>query len=174
MSQFPGNSKRRKPPVRGSYIDSDYSPWMHLNERDAASIASNTATATPIFAVASAVESLAYMTDPGSMLSSGGVATFSMSFVVTWLLQTVCFAVLKTVACLLRNRGESLFRDVTAWLWKWVIAQAWQSFTDTFFGWLPFRRRERLIPIRPVPPDGDDAKPRKRIIDRIIPRRRTK
>jgi hypothetical protein len=173
VSQFPGGPKRRKPPVKGSYIDSDYSPWMKLNERDAASIATNTATATPIFAVASAVESLALNFDPSSSFGAAGVASFSTSFLLTWFFQTVCFAILKTIACLLRDRGESVFRDVSAWVWKWIIATAWQSFTDTFFGWLPFRRRERIIPVRPVDPDGEPT-PRKRIIDRIIPRRRTK
>ncbi len=171
MSQFPNSRPpRRKPPIRGSYIDSDYSPWMRLNERDVASIASNTATATPVLAVASAVESLAFSFDPSASFGAFGAASFSTSFFVTWLFQTVCFAILKTVACLLRNRGESFIRDVLTWIWKWVIAEAWQSFTDTFFGWLPFRR-DRII--RPSAPDETPSQ-RKKIIDRIIPRRRTK
>lgn len=174
MSQFPEpKTKPRKPPVKHTYIDADYSPWMKLNERDAASIASNTATATPIFAIASAVESLAVNFDPAATFGAAGVGSFTLTFLTTWLLQTACYAVLKTVACLLRNKGESLFRDITAWLWKWVIAQAWRAFVDSFFGWMP--RRRRVIKPRIVPTPTDDVRvPRKRIIDRIFPRKRSK
>jgi hypothetical protein len=176
MSQFPSDPskpKPKKPPVKHTYIDADYSPWLNLNERDAASIASNTATAAPVLAVASAVESLAFNFDPALSLGAVGFGSLTTTFLLTWLVQTIGFALLKTIACLLRNRGESLFRDVSAWVWKWIIAQAWQSFRESFFGWWPVRRERVIKPVRPVRPDVA-PEPRKRIIDRIIPRRRVK
>jgi hypothetical protein len=178
MSQFPGSKpKSKRPPVDHAYVDADYSPWMKFNEKDFASVASNTATAAPVLAVASAVEALSLNFDPAMSFGAVGLGSLTTTFIVTWVFQTIFFAILKTIACLLRSQGESWFRNITAWFWKWVFQSAWETFTDTFFSWLPFRRR--IIRPRIIPGPADDTDPaipipRKRIIDRIIPRRRVK
>lgn len=168
MSQFP-NAKRKRPPVKDSYIEADYSPWMRFNEKDFASTCETTLMLQPVIvSIAAGIESLAYSMEPQEATAIG----FTGEFMMTWLGTTIAVAAMKGIACLLRDRGASLIRDVTTWLWRWVFRTAWEALIDAMFGWLPLRKRR----VRVVNPDDDTdpliPTPRRRIIDRLRLRKR--
>lgn len=173
MSQFPSaKPKRKRPPVANSYNDADYSPWMKFNGKDFASTCETTLMLQPVIvSIAAGIESLAYSMEPQQATAIG----FTGEFVTTWLGTTIAVAAMKGVACLLRDRGASLIRDVATWVWQWVFRSAWEAFVDMMFGWLPFRKR-RVRPLRPIAPDDDTDPfipvPRRRWIDRLRPRKR--
>jgi hypothetical protein len=151
LSQFP------KPPVKGSYDETPPSPRMKFNERDAASVAATTFLTQPIIVIASAIESMAVNVDG---MVSAATPSMSMSFATAWLTQTIAVALLKTVACFLRNHGSSFFRDLIAWVWRWWVVAAWDSFRSI----IPIRRTRPIAPQprprrRPKPPSPGRRKP---------------
>jgi hypothetical protein len=170
MSQFPNaKPKRKRPPVKDSYLDADYSPWMRFNGKDFASTCETTLMLQPvIISIAAGIESLAYAVEP----QDANAFSFTGEFATTWLGTTIAVAVMKGVACLLRDRGASLIRDIATWVWQWVFRSAWEAFVDMMFGWLPIRKRRPRI----VNPDDDTDPlipvPRRRLIDRLRPRKR--
>lgn len=169
--QFPSRDGRpAKHPVRNAYNAAEPSPFLRFNERDAASVAATTVAAQPALVFASALEGLAG-TMSGQFASS--VPTFSMAFMLTWLLQTTAVALFKIVACLLRNRGESLFRDIFAWLWLIVFQTGWEAFKDFFFFWRrrPRRRRRPFAPVFPDPRPAPGRQRRRPVRDALRRRR---
>ncbi len=155
MAQFPSpDGTPARHPVRHSYADADPSPLGRFNGRDAASVAANTVAAQPAIIVASTLaanlDSLAGSVG-GAMLS--GAPSMTASFVTTWLVATAVQAIFKAIAAVLRNYGESMFRDFIAWLWKWAIIAAWDAFKSQFFFWRRPRResRRRPWPVFPEP-----------------------
>jgi hypothetical protein len=161
LSQFP------KPPVKGTYDETLPSPRMKFNERDAASVAATTFLTQPIIVIASAIESMAVNVD--GMVSSA-TPSMSMSFATAWLTQTIAVALLKTVACFLRNHGGSFFRDFVAWVWRWWVLAAWDAMRESARAILP---RRRSTPVRPRPDSPQPPSPgrRKPVRDAIRRRR---
>jgi hypothetical protein len=172
MSQFPNaKPKRKRPPVKDSYLDADYSPWMQFNGKDFASTCETTLMLQPVIvSIAAGIETMAYSMEPQN--SAIGIGNLGGEFLTTWLGTTIAVAAMKGVACLLRDRGASLIRDIATWVWQWVFRSAWEAFVDMMFGWLPIRKRRTRI----VNPDDDTDPfipvPRRRWIDRLRPRKR--
>jgi len=136
ISQFP--KARRK--VRGSYDALAPSPRWRWNGRDAASTGATVALMQPVILTTSyQLEGLAAALMPATPSS------FSVGFLLAWLLQSVGVAVIKGVANLLRHYGSSIAKDALAWLWIQV------SDALPFARWRQ-RRRERRRP--PRHPDG--------------------
>lgn len=148
MTQFPQH------PVKGSYDEAKPSPRLKFNERDAASVAATTALTQPIIVVASALETVAFNVDG---LAATATPSFTASFVTMWLVQTIAVALLKTIACLLRNYGTSLFRDLVAWAWRWWIIETWNAFRGMARSLWPTRRRRP--PDNPQPPSPGRRRP---------------
>lgn len=160
MSQFP------KHPIKGTYGEAKPSPRLRFNERDAASVAATTALTQPIIVVASALETVAFNVDG---LAATATPSLTSSFVMMWLIQTIAVALLKTIACLLRNYGTSLFRDLIAWIWRWLIPDIRQAIRNAFRSIWPFRRRS--APVRPDNPQPPSPGRRRPVRDAIRRRR---
>lgn len=135
-SQFP------RPPVRGSYRECDYAPRGQFGPREFGSTLAFSAAIQPAVIWASyQIERMAEQSDP----TVNGVAVFGAAYGSTFLGSLF----LKIAAGFLRNFGESVIRDLGAWLWINVLKALWSTFVDVCFGWLPGRTKKRwddLIP----------------------------
>lgn len=134
------------PRLKGSYEGHDYAPLGKLGPREAGSIAANTMIAQPAILAASwEIEQLAQRSMP--------TLTPGMAGLSSWFVQTLIFLALKVIANLLRNNGGSLFRDVAAWAFSWVM----RLIKRLIAGWL-HSLAEWILP-SVITPDHPDAIP---------------
>ncbi|MEM1225977.1 MAG: hypothetical protein AAGJ40_09770 [Planctomycetota bacterium] len=145
-SQFP----QRWSPIKGSYTGSDYTPRGRFGAREAGSTLAFSAAIQPAIIYASyQIEQMAEAANP-SMDSYGAIGVFGAA----WGGQFIVALIFKVLAGFVRNFGESLIRDLGSWFWSHMLHAMWGTFVDTFFGWLPWRRR------RPNPIwDHEDRQP---------------
>lgn len=144
-SQFP----RRWEPVKGAYNRAEYTERGKFGARDFGSVVATTAAMQPfIFGL----EAYARAMEPD--LYGAGAGVFTASFAMRWFWQTAGVAALKVASSFLRNYGESLLRDLAAWLWTNALRASWYTVSDLLFrGWSPFGGRNRPSPPLPGPPN---------------------
>lgn len=140
-------------PIKGTYTAHGYAPYKRFGPREAGSVFEDAAlSAIWIPLVAVELEMLAQRAEmgstPGLVGGLSGVGIFALRIG------------LKALANYLRRNGESLFRDIGAWLWLWI--ESWFGWNkppgpprppapprpgifQRLFGW---RRRRRIMPPR--------------------------
>lgn len=156
-SQFP----KRWKPIRGSYVDANYAPPGKYGAREFGSTVAFGAAIQPAIIWASyQIEQMAEASNP----NVNGLATFGAAYASTF----VTAIVMKILAGFLRNFGESLIRDLAAWLWINALRATWYTITDLFTGWIPWNRS------RPFRPQPNNIAPRPGFWDRWRTRRQNR
>lgn len=93
-----------------AYNDKPASNTGSFNARDFASVATNTAVSSSAWAAAATVLEL-YATNADAVISvEDGIKV--------WLVQTCFFLVIKIIAAVLRNEGDSKFRTIAVVAWE--------------------------------------------------------
>ena len=138
-SQFPEPSNRQ---IKGSYQQHEFAPRGEFGPREAGSTLAFSAAIQPAIVYAAyQIEQLAEAQSP-EMGAVGAIGVFGAA----WGSQFFLAIASKIAAGFLRNFGESLIRDVGAWLWAHVLQAAWDTFADAAFPW-----RWRTVPTVPEP-----------------------
>lgn len=93
-----------------AYNDKPASTTGSFNARDFASVATNTAVSSSAWAAAATVLEL-YATGADAVISvEDGIKV--------WLVQTCFFLLIKIIASILRNEGDSKFRTIAVVVWE--------------------------------------------------------
>lgn len=136
QSQFP---RRHPSGFNGGYCESDYTPRGRFGPREAGdTLAFSAMMAGPLAYVAMVLEQHAERmgASPQQAIGLAG-STFATSFLVT--------IGLKIASGFVRNYGESLIREVGAWLWLHVVQAIKQAIRELIFP----RRNPRPDPVVP-------------------------
>lgn len=159
QSQFPSPPKK---PIAGAYERHDYAPRGKFGPREAGSTAAfATIMAGPIAFAAMRIEQHAEalgQSPEQAMGFAGGVFASSFAMAIVW----------KIVASLLRNFGESMVRNIAAWVWMSLGSALWSMAT----GWLPWKQDKPPIWDRIKPTPDPAPEPNRPIIDWINNRRK--